>query len=118
MHLPYAIWVSAKLEISESKINQKTTDNKRERASIEIRNAYRVRTVQSELDEIAFGRVYSPGFPWPVEGFARNQHLDTLHQPESRENASMLRLAHGRLLGIIAAALGALLRVILRQLEN
>ena len=30
----------------------------------------------------------------------------------------MLRLAHGRLLGIIAAAVGGLLRVILRQLKN
>ncbi len=93
-------------------------ENKRKRASIEIRNAYRVQSVQSGLNEIAFGRVLLTGFPWPVVGFAHNQHLNTFHQPESRENASMLRLAHGRLLGIIAAAVGGLLRVILRQLGN
>ena len=102
------IRASAKLEICKPKIDQKTTDNKLKHASIEIRNAYRVQSVQNEFDEIAFGRVSWPGFPWPVEGFAHNQHLNTFHQPESRENASMLRLAHGRLLGIIAAAVGGL----------
>jgi hypothetical protein len=58
------------------------------------------------------------GFHGRSKDLRKNQHLNTLHQPESRENASMLRLAHGRLLGVIAAALGGLLRVILRQLEN
>ena len=78
MHLPYVIWASAKLEIREPKINQKTIENKLKYASIEIRNAYRVRTVQIGHDEIAFGRVSWLGFPWPVEGFAPKptpQHL-------------------------------------------
>jgi hypothetical protein len=75
------------LEISKPKINQKAMENKRKHASIEIRNAYRVRTVQTGLDEIAFGWVSRLGFAWlcGTKDSRTTQHSTTalLHQSES-----------------------------------
>ncbi len=88
MHIPCVIQASAKLEISEPKINQKSIQKQGKHESIEITNGPELRTVQIERDEIALGQVSLPGFPRPVEGHAHKQHLST----STNQNHAEMRL--------------------------